>query len=386
VTASSVEAIFVVRYMKESHNVTYGRQVDAGGYTKDFFQLLRGPAFVADMDALFPPLTGDELAQRPITYVWPGGTAPGHYVPVSNDRPHLSWGTSDRAPLVWTMTPNPTAMTLQTIPGDPTATTLSVANAQFSSLAARGAGTPYLIAVKLFGDPYRLHVRTYLDGAAAQFAFADLRANTPEVLHDMVDGLRSNRMLAFRRFEPVDALQFDPDSFRDAWLINVSSRVLGDDAAAEGLPSDPNEEQALEDQIAAEIFGVPDATATVKTRGSAQRAFAARVKKNYGYRCALTGISTPEFLIASHIVPWSMDESIRLDPRNGICLSLLVDRAFESGLLRINDDLTVVLDHGRVDNDPDLKKQLAPFDGASLTAPAQESPKAEYLQRRRNLK
>ncbi len=50
-----------------------------------------------------------------------------------------------------------------------------------------------------------------------------------------------------------------------------------------------------------------------------QRAFAKVVKDNYGWECAITGVKTREFLIASHIVPWADDETIDLSshPRTG---------------------------------------------------------------------
>jgi predicted restriction endonuclease len=82
-------------------------------------------------------------------------------------------------------------------------------------------------------------------------------------------------------------------------------------------------------------------------------------KANYGNRCAITGITTRSFLIAAHVVPWSEDQSIRLDPSNGICLSLLVDRAFENGCLEIEDDYTIRIDWGRVGGDSELRRANA---------------------------
>ena len=119
--------------------------------------------------------------------------------------------------------------------------------------------------------------------------------------------------------------------------------------------------------------------------GSAQRAFADAVKGNYGYRCAVTGVAAREFLVAAHIVPWSEDPRIRLDPSNGICLSVLADRAFESGYLQIDDDFTVRIDWGRVGGDAALRSQLEPLDGRKLRLPSQGQPKVEYLRRRQEL-
>jgi predicted restriction endonuclease len=160
---------------------------------------------------------------------------------------------------------------------------------------------------------------------------------------------------------------------------------LQGDAAAERSEVDPSELQAFLEQIGQKNYAVADATATVKTRGSAQRAFAEAVKANYEYRCAITGIVTTHFLVASHIVPWSLDQSIRLDPANGICLSLIVDRALERGYLLIEDDLTIRIDWSKVGPDNSLRSQLESYDGRKMATPTKEAPRVEYLQRRRAL-
>ena len=99
----------------------------------------------------------------------------------------------------------------------------------------------------------------------------------------------------------------------------------------------------------------------------------------------MTGIRAPEFLIASHIVPWSVDQTIRLDPANGICLSVLIDRAFEKGFIVIQDDGTVAVDFGKIGDDYELRKQLEGYDGVKLSPPKAHPPKADYLKRRREL-
>ncbi|MCO6177333.1 HNH endonuclease [Ciceribacter sp. RN22] len=204
---------------------------------------------------------------------------------------------------------------------------------------------------------------------------------------------------------PGRGIFFDPTLKVDAWFeqaaVGSSTRssleqlvtslqsklsVSTDgDAIAESLDYSAEQVQAFENQIDANDYGVADAHGNVKVRGSAQRAFAGAVKRNYANRCAITGISTPDFLVAAHIVPWSRDQSIRLDPANGICLSLLVDRAFENGFLLINDDLGVAVNWKKVDGDAALKALLHPYDGKQLQVPTACAPKVEYLRRRRAL-
>jgi hypothetical protein len=57
-------------------------------------------------------------------------------------------------------------------------------------------------------------------------------------------------------------------------------------------------------------------------------------------RCAITGLSIPEMLRASHIKPWADCErdSERLDVFNGLLLAPHLDAAFDAGLITVMDD------------------------------------------------
>lgn len=445
--ALPVEAVLIVFYGPEAHHVTYGRQVRGGGYTKDYIQLSRLPAFIDWAERLFPRPPGAEVSV-PLTYEWPGGSRAGDFVYKSADRPHLKWDTRDGAPLAWRMTPSPNESTPETIPGNPGLDEFAAAEAEYQTLVAKGAGQPYLVAVKLRDQPGKLHVRAYLDGASSGFSFAELdRVPTPIV--DLARQTTQRRALAWQLFDsrgvaptsaaeaaiesllesadvaattrelssvekaqlsnylrdPGHGLFFDPSRNHDAWtlvpaladeLLAAAPAILDllaghppvgtdDDIAAENLATDSTEVEELRGQIESRDYSVLDATASVKTRGSAQRVFADAVKANYGYRCAVTGITTRRFLVASHIVPWSEDQSIRLDPSNGICLSLMVDRAFEAGYLRIEDDLSLRVDRERIGDDVALLDTLAPYDGQVLSRPTADAPLVQYLTRRREL-
>jgi predicted restriction endonuclease len=52
-------------------------------------------------------------------------------------------------------------------------------------------------------------------------------------------------------------------------------------------------------------------------------------------KCCVTGKSNSELLIASHIVAWARDRKDRLNPRNGILINALHDKAFEYGYITI---------------------------------------------------
>jgi putative restriction endonuclease len=80
----------------------------------------------------------------------------------------------------------------------------------------------------------------------------------------------------------------------------------------------------------------------VKTRVN-QNFFRQMILASYDNSCCITGISIPELLNASHIIPWTQDPKNRLNPRNGICLNALHDRAFDRGLITIGEDWRVIV-------------------------------------------
>ena len=98
-------------------------------------------------------------------------------------------------------------------------------------------------------------------------------------------------------------------------------------------------EQTL--QIEGQLSGL-DKIAYVKQRVN-QNAFRTMILNNYDSRCAITGISIPDLLVASHIIPWAVNEKERLNPENGICLSALYDRAFDKGFISIDMNNRVIL-------------------------------------------
>lgn len=72
-----------------------------------------------------------------------------------------------------------------------------------------------------------------------------------------------------------------------------------------------------------------------------QSFFRSAILASYNNKCCITGINQPELLIASHIRPWGLDEKNRLNPRNGIAINALHDKAFENGLLTITTDYQI---------------------------------------------
>jgi hypothetical protein len=111
-----------------------------------------------------------------------------------------------------------------------------------------------------------------------------------------------------------------------------------------------------------------------------QQFFRRAVLSAYNYRCCVTGLAVPGLLLASHIIPWRMDVSNRLNPRNGLCLSALHDRAFDAGYITIREDMTVsVSTHIPSADDTFFESAIRAYDGMSIALPEKFSPIAEFL-------
>jgi putative restriction endonuclease len=109
--------------------------------------------------------------------------------------------------------------------------------------------------------------------------------------------------------------------------------------------------------------------------------FRAAVLASYGARCCITGLAISELLTASHIVPWSVDVKNRTNPRNGLCLNAIHDRAFDCGLLTVTTELKVKLSSRLTKNRSEkaVREFLWSYEGTSVSLPKRFAPDAEFL-------
>ncbi|MFZ9374676.1 MAG: HNH endonuclease [Burkholderiaceae bacterium] len=123
-------------------------------------------------------------------------------------------------------------------------------------------------------------------------------------------------------------------------------------------------------------------TATVQVRVNQAR-FRKQVLANYDSACCISGLAHPRLLIASHIVPWSDDAGNRLNPRNGLCLSALHDKAYDAGLLTVLPDYRVRVSKGLNTTKADafLSATLTAFDGQPIRVPSRFKPDPELLEK-----
>lgn len=120
--------------------------------------------------------------------------------------------------------------------------------------------------------------------------------------------------------------------------------------------------------------GPSEKIVTVKQRLH-QAFFRDAVISSYNNRCCVTGLPLVECLVAGHIVPWSVDERRRADPTNGVCMSATFDRLFDSGLVTIEDDLTLrVSERVRKLKDQAAADLVAARHGQKIIPPARFYP------------
>lgn len=113
-----------------------------------------------------------------------------------------------------------------------------------------------------------------------------------------------------------------------------------------------------------------------------QSIFRQFVLANYNSTCAISGITIPQLLIASHIVPWSRDKDVRMNPENGICLSAIHDKAFDTGLIGIDTDFRLLLsselkEHNRL---PFFELYFGQFEGKPMASAQKYLPRKEFLE------
>ena|ERR1035438_2785837 len=183
-------------------------------------------------------------------------------------------------------------------------------------------------------------IRGMSHGAKGEVEIWHEFANRPETL-----AFESERLFAARVGKPIE----------------VVADVDTDDLPAAGLERD----------------------AAVRVRVN-QSFFRSRILSAYNFCCCVTGLTVQPLLTASHIIPWAEDEKNRLNPKNGLCLNALHDRAFDRHLMWIEDSFIIRFSKGLLkaaDATDETVRWLTSFDGSQLLLPKKFAPDTEFLKR-----
>lgn len=133
-------------------------------------------------------------------------------------------------------------------------------------------------------------------------------------------------------------------------------------------------------------FDLPMGT-TVRMEANArinQSFFREAVLSNYGGACCITGLAVPALLTASHIKPWkdSDPRTERTNPRNGLCLNALHDRAFDRGLITVTTDYRVIVSKQIKDyyNMEVVQEFFGKYDGKKIELPEKFLPARQFIE------
>lgn len=143
------------------------------------------------------------------------------------------------------------------------------------------------------------------------------------------------------------------------------------------------EKKVIEDIILKEISKkntVTERKGMVKQRIN-QAFFRSMILASYNTTCCITGIKIPELLIAGHIKPWSIDKANRLNPRNGIAINNLHDKAFEIGLITIDTSYKIKVASELLNSkDNYSQKYFTAFHEKEIILPSKFLPDITFLE------
>ena len=115
-----------------------------------------------------------------------------------------------------------------------------------------------------------------------------------------------------------------------------------------------------------------------------QEFFRRAVLSSYRGRCCISGVSDKRLLVASHIVPWSVDKANRLNPSNGLCLPAIHDKAFDSYLFSLSDDWRISLSPQlKTTKDVFLREVFWPSDDKQISLPDRFVPDQSFVRQHR---
>jgi len=163
------------------------------------------------------------------------------------------------------------------------------------------------------------------------------------------------------------------NQFQDDWDVEITDATYELDTIVEEKADVPEEELPLP------VNTTRQAEVEIRRK---QYIFRRMVLSSYVGACCISGLSEPRLLVASHIMPWSKSTENRLNPSNGLCLSVLHDKAYDTGLLTVLPDYSIAISPQvkKLLNDKFLQETLCSCDGGQIVLPEKFLPMPELLE------
>ena len=234
-----------------------------------------------------------------------------------------------------------------------------------------------------------------------KLSFGKLHSRTPEIIHlaSILGRTPSSIAMRLNNFASVDpyhqqrgigGLPGGRKQVEPIWnefinnkedLLFESERILAS-----------KENVTIENKFSKVLSGIEDLKGEtklreVKTRVN-QNVFRQIVIANYSGKCAITGISIQDLLVASHIIPWAKNEQERLNPQNGIAINGLHDKAFENGLITITPDFKIKISSllKKQKKEEVIQNYFLRYENQSIILPSRFLPHKEFLQYHNDVK
>ncbi len=125
----------------------------------------------------------------------------------------------------------------------------------------------------------------------------------------------------------------------------------------------------------------------VKTKQRVNQGFfRTMILSNYDETCVICDLNYAPLLVASHIIPWSVNEKERLNPHNGLCLCSIHDKAFDRGLISIDNELNVIISNKLLKiNEVAFNSYFGIFYNKRINNPRKFYPSIEFLEYHRSV-
>lgn len=221
-----------------------------------------------------------------------------------------------------------------------------------------------------------------------QLPFGKMHSRNPEVIRLAEKIGRTPSAVAMKL---VNFASLDPEIARSgrSGLSNASSM---DRQVWEQFQNNWDEQVTKASEILVDVKDVKDELEEIPLPiGTSIKAEVEVRKKQYIFRrmvlssyvsaCCMCNLAEPRLLVASHIIPWNKNHENRLNPKNGLCLSVLHDKAFDRGLLTVLPDYSIAVstEISKLRNDKFIQETLIPCHGRKIKLPEKFHPDPEFL-------
>lgn len=157
-------------------------------------------------------------------------------------------------------------------------------------------------------------------------------------------------------------------------------QVLVEEAEALLANLDASSEPPLGEAIPPEPPTGPSEREAITRLRRGQTFFRRAVLASYSSCCTFCGLELPELLTAGHIIPWSVRSDLRLDPRNGLSLCAIHDRAYDRGYVTVTTDFRIAVSRRVVAaRSSAAQEMLMRFNDQEARRPTRFAPLSDYL-------